>query len=738
MQKFITPEGEEFYVEIEATNRILNEGIPFIIVDIRERRLAIKEGDHFLFTNSEGNIPADNTSGLGLYYKDTRFLSNFEFTINGRTPVLLSSTAERDYLAHIELTNADIRDGERLAIPQETLNIRRLRVIYEGLHERIRIKNYNQFPVELEVAFSFSADFADIFEVRGLRRQSRGKLLYPKLAGNELILSYLGEDEVFRQTRISLPFKPDSIETVLNQTVIRNRIVVKPGDRYVFNYHVLPVIGTNSQKRIDFNTAVTNLRSSYSAWEGQITGIITDNELFNSVMSRGLSDIRALTADHPDGRIFHAGIPWYVAPFGRDSLITAMQVLSLTAGPAKQTLRFLAKFQGGEVNRWKDEEPGKILHELREGELALLKEIPHTPYYGSIDSTPLFLMLAADYYEWTNDRAFMTEIMPNIEACLTWIDEYGDQDKDLFLEYRRHSKRGLHNQGWKDSWNAVAHVDGELAEAPIALCEVQGYAYRAKMGIAKYYRDIGADERAGQLEKQARALKERFNEAFWMPDEAYFAMALDGDKKHVGTITSNAGQCLATGIIDEDKAGHVVNRLLQPDMFSGWGIRTVSKLSKAYNPMSYHNGSVWPHDNSMIIHGVKAYGFDEEATILASALFDAAIHHTYYRLPELFCGFTRRGANWPVSYPVSCSPQAWAAGSVFLMLQAILGVFPDAGSSTVHIKNPVLPRWLNQVELENLRVGDGRVSLRFDRDGAATSVSERSQAGDIKVVTELR
>ncbi|MBE0446521.1 MAG: amylo-alpha-1,6-glucosidase [Actinobacteria bacterium] len=736
MRKIVSPEGEEFYVEVEATNRILNEGIPFIIVDIRERRLAIKEGDYFLFTNSEGNIPSNNTSGLGLYHKDTRFLSNFEFMVNGRTPILLSSTAERDYLAHIELTNADFRDGKRLIIPQETLNVRRLRVISGGLHERIRIKNYNPFPVDLELAFAFDADFADIFEVRGMRRQKRGKLLYPKLIENELIFAYLGEDDIFRQTKINLPFKPDSIETVLNRTIIRHRITIEPGGRQVFNYNVLPIIGSSEAKTVVFNAAVADLRSSYAAWEDQITGIFTDNELFNSVMNRGISDIRALVANHPEGRIFHAGLPWYVAPFGRDSLTTAIQVLSLTTKPAKETLRFLAKFQGKEVNYWKDEEPGKILHEIREGELATLKEIPHTPYYGTVDATPLFLILAAEYYKWTNDLEFMREIRPNIELCLYWIDNYGDVDGDLFIEYKRHSKRGLINQGWKDSWNAVAHADGQLAEPPIALCEVQGYLYRAKMDIARYYRDIGEDERAQELECQASELKDKFNETFWLSEEGFFAMALDGNKKQVATVTSNVGQCLFSGIIDESKAGQVVNRLMQPDMFSGWGIRTVSKAAKIYNPMSYHNGSVWPHDNSMIIYGVKAYGFNEEATILASALFDAAIHHTYYRLPELFCGFTRRGANWPVSYPVSCSPQAWAAGSVFLMLQAMLGIFPDASKNIVYAKNPVLPRWLNRVELDNLQVGDSKVSILLRREGAFTEVSKLSSTGNIKVVSE--
>lgn len=732
-QRFVTPDGEEFFVEVEATNRILNEGIPFIIVDIKEERLPIKEGEHFLFTNLEGDIPSDNTSGLGFYYLDTRFLSCYEFTLNGRRPILLSSTAERDYMSRIEMTNGDIQTGDKLTIPQETVNVRRLRLIKDGLYERMRIKNYNPVPVKVEVGLSFNADFADLFEVRGMRRKSRGKLMVPKVDGKRLVFGYMGEDGAFMQTRVYLPRQPDAIETAFNKTTVLFRETIAAGKRIVLNLFIEPVISGNGASNRDFNSAIAELSDSYSEWREASADIYTDNELFNSVIGRGISDIRALLTKTPEGEIFHAGIPWYVAPFGRDSLITALEILSLSTRPARGVLEFLTAYQGREVNLWRDEEPGKILHELRRGELARTKEIPHTPYYGSVDSTPLYLMLASEYYRWTGDAEFIESIWPNLIAALDWIDKFGDKDGDGFLEYLRRSERGLINQGWKDSWNAVAHADGRLAEPPIALCEVQGYVYAAKIGMAEVAQDLGKKELADRLLSEASELKERFNEVFWMPKERFYAMALDGHKRHVETISSNPGHCLWTKIVAEEMAERAMDRLLKSDMFSGWGVRTISKMAKSYNPMSYHNGSVWPHDNAILIAGAKRYGFSDAVIALSSALFDAAIHHTYYRLPELFCGFTRRGTSWPIKYSVACSPQAWSVGAVFLLLQAILGMRPDRGARALRLVEPILPPWLNWVTIKNLRIGDSVVGLRFFKENGLTKVEELYREGEISL-----
>jgi len=736
LQKYISPEGEEFIVEEQATNRLLNEGIPFIIIDIKERRLTIKEDDLFVYCNMQGNIPVDNTSGLGFYTSDTRFLSCWELLLNGREPILLSTSAQRDYMAHIELTNADIREGEELKIPQETINIRRLRVLSGGLLERVRIKNYNPVPVELKLEMAFFADFADMFEVRGLRRVKRGQLFQPKVNGESVTLAYIGQDEVWRQTRIHLSRKPDWHRLELNRVIIGYRINLEPNGRAVLNFNVQPIIGEAKKELPNFNQAISNQRRSYEKWERSCTAINTDNELFNSVVERGRNDIRGLMTSSPEGSIISAGIPWYVAPFGRDSLIAALQTMPLNIDPARSTIDILAHFQGRQVDPWRDEEPGKIMHEYRRGELAGLGEIPHTPYYGSVDSTPLFLLVLSEYYKWTGDVVFVRKHQAAILAALDWIDKYGDVDGDGFVEYQRKSRRGLINQGWKDSYNAVAHINGELARGPIALVEVQAYVYYAKKRMAQVFRDLGEDKIADKLESAALALKDLFNERFWLEEEGYYAVALDGDKAPVKTITSNVGQCLWTGIVDEEKAAAVAKKLLDPAMFSGWGIRTVSKNAKTYNPMSYHNGSIWPHDNSIIVRGLKRYGWLKEAEFVATGLFDAAIHHAYFRLPELFCGFTRRGNNWPVEYPVACSPQAWAAGAIFMILQSILGLTPDAPNNILYVNNPTLPTWLNNVSLSNLQIGASRINISFSRQEGVTSFTVPKKEGKLRIVME--
>ena len=736
LEKYVSPEGEEFVVEEQMTDRLLNEGVPFIIIDIKEKRLSIKEGDQFLYTNLQGVINVDNTAGLGFYSQDTRYLSCWELSLNGREPILLSTSAQRDYMAHIELTNADIRDGDKLVVPQETINIRRLRVIKDGLMERIRLKNYNAFPVDLRLQLAFYADFADIFEVRGLRRAKRGQLFKPKMIGEDLILAYLGQDDILRQTRIHFSHPPDSFEITFNKVIVDYTINIPPHGRSMIHFFVQPIVGTEKKELPNFNMSIASLRRNYENWESVCSNINTDNELYNSVLNRGRSDIRALITTTNEGSIISAGIPWYVAPFGRDALITAMQTMMLNPEPARNTLTMLAKLQGKEVNVWKDEEPGKILHEIRRGELAMLGEIPHTPYYGSVDSTPLFLLTMSEYYKWTADLDFVRDHVDNLKAGLKWMDKYGDRDGDGFIEYLRQSKRGLINQGWKDSYNAIAHANGEMAGGPIALVEVQAYAYYAKRRLSQLFADLGDARMATKLRKEAQKLKERFNEAFWMEDEKYFAMALDGDKRQVKIVTSNVGQCLWSGIIDDDKAKLVVERLMAPDMFSGWGLRTVSKSAKIYNPMSYHNGSIWPHDNAIIVRGLKRYGYTDQAAIVATGMFDAAVHHPYYRLPELFCGFTRRGSNWPVEYPVACTPQAWAAGSTFMMLQSILGLTPDAPSRILWVNDPKLPVWLNNVSLTGFQIGESRLAITFNRQEGVTSFTVPKKEGKLRIVME--
>jgi glycogen debranching enzyme len=504
----------------------------------------------------------------------------------------------------------------------------------------------------------------------------------------------------------------------------------------LFGITVLPIVEPEEPKPKEFDVAVHELRRSYEEWERDSTQVVTDNEVYDQMLNRCLRDLRALYTTTPGGAFLAAGIPWYVTLFGRDSMIASHQMLMISPEPARQVLEVLAASQGTKEDDWRDEQPGKILHELRTGELARAGIVPHSPYYGSVDSTPWFLILLGQYFRWTGDEAFVRSMLPNAEAALGWIDRYGDLDGDGFVEYKTRSQSGIRNQGWKDSWDSVVHADGRLAEPPIALAEVQAYVYLAKLRIADAFSALGYRSRASDLVEQAATLRKRFNEVFWMEDEGFFAGALDADKRQVRTIVSNPGHGLYCDIVDREKAELLSRRLLTSDMFSGWGIRTMSMEAAAYNPMSYHNGSVWPHDNALIAAGLKRYGFPRWTNRVATALFDAAIYADYLRLPELFCGFTRRSPNRPVSYPVACSPQAWAAGAPFLMLQAMLGVSARGDEGLLTVNQPQLPPWLNTVELRNLRVGNSRLSLVFRREGEITSFSLLSREGDVRVVME--
>jgi glycogen debranching enzyme len=707
-----------------------------VVADISSKVLATKEGETFLYADTEGNLDDRKELGLGLYFRDTRFLSHFHMRLSGREPVLLSSSSERAYMSYVDLTNPDLYEGDEIAVPQQTLNVRRIRTISGRLYERIRIKNYNPFPVRVTVELSLGADFADIFEVRGLSRSHHGTRETPVTDGRTAEFAYTGIDGIRLRTLIEFGSEPAEVE-VRGEVIHASFVVHLSGHQTkLVSMTVAPWIAEAGPEPMDFDVAVHELRRSYEDWEREATQITTDNELFDQLLTRGIRDLRALYTSMDGGSVIAAGIPWYVSVFGRDALITAHQLLMVNPRCARDALEVLAELQGTTEDPWRDEEPGKILHEIRSGELARAGAIPHTPYYGSVDSTPWFLILLGMYFRWTGDREFAKAMLPHAEAALRWIDQYGDRDGDGFVEYETRSPLGLRNQGWKDSWDSVVHADGRLAEPPIALAEVQAYVYLAKVRMADLYEALGDEPRADRLRGEAMMLRARFNEAFWLEDERFFAEALDADKRPVRTITSNPGHALYCDFIDPDKAEHVARRLLQPDMFSGWGIRTMSKSATAYNPMSYHNGSVWPHDNALIAAGLKRYGFQKATTRLTTAIFDAAIHTDYMRLPELFCGFTRRTPNRPVGYPVACSPQAWAAGSPFLLLQAMLGVSARAHENLLTVNKPALPPWLNHVELRNLRVGDSRISIVFRREGEVTGFSLIQKEGDVRVVME--
>jgi glycogen debranching enzyme len=709
---------------------------PVLVTDLAHKTLAVKEGDVFLYSDREGNLEEGDNEGLGLYASDTRFLSRFRMRVSGRDPVLLSSSSERAYMSHVDLTNPDLFVNGTLAVPQQTLNIRRIRAINGRLFERARIKNYNAFPIELDLEFTFAADFADIFEVRGMTTEVRGTLEPPEIDASSIRFRYLGRDGLRRVTQVEFAPSPDRVEERDDGVFVTFRVRLGAYQTKLFGITVLPIVEPEEPKPKEFDVAVHELRRSYEEWERDSTQVVTDNEVYDQMLNRCLRDLRALYTTTADGAFLAAGIPWYVTLFGRDSMIASHQMLMISPEPARQVLEVLAASQGTKEDDWRDEQPGKILHELRTGELARAGIVPHSPYYGSVDSTPWFLILLGQYFRWTGDEAFVRSMLPHAEAALGWIDRYGDLDGDGFVEYKTRSQSGIRNQGWKDSWDSVVHADGRLAEPPIALAEVQAYVYLAKLRIADAFSALGYRSRASDLVEQAATLRKRFNEVFWMEDEGFFAGALDADKRQVRTIVSNPGHGLYCDIVDREKAELLSRRLLTSDMFSGWGIRTMSMEAAAYNPMSYHNGSVWPHDNALIAAGLKRYGFPRWTNRVATALFDAAIYADYLRLPELFCGFTRRSPNRPVSYPVACSPQAWAAGAPFLMLQAMLGVSARGDEGLLTVNQPQLPPWLNTVELRNLRVGDSRLSLVFRREGEITSFSLLSREGDVRVVME--
>ena len=704
-----------------AASYLLPHGEPIALSDIRDA-LIIKEGNLFLMTDGEGNVPRDNIAGYGLYKGDTRYLSVYGLTFDGIKPVVLLSSAKLGYSSEQHLSNPTLVTREGKTIPKESLELRRQRVINESLLETIQVTNFNALRTTVNLRFDFDADFVDIFEVRGERRRRRGKLFSPVTDKNKVTFKYKGLDGVWRS--MEMKFSPAPDQLWYNGALF----TISLGHRESTSITVTITLD-GIQGNGHFPTEFKRQTTSYQEWLHSGTQIFTSNEFVNAMLEQSINDIRLLMTNEGDGSFVAAGTPWFNCLFGRDSLITSLQMLSFNPEIAKTTLRILAKWQGKEVNEWRDEEPGKILHELRTGEMARLGEIPMNPYYGSIDATPLFIMLASEYVAWTHDMELLRELEPNLMAALEWIDNYGDADKCGYVEYCKHSPKGLLNQGWKDSRNGIVNGDGTLVKPPIALVEVQGYIYAAKRGMAWLLSLLGKDRLARRLRREAAILKKQFNNDFWLEEEEFYALALGANKKPARSITSNPGQCLWTGIIDRDKAVKVIERLFANDMFSGWGIRTLSSQAARYNPFGYHLGSIWPHDNSLIGMGLKRYGFEEELNELATALYDCCCSFDYYRLPELFCGVPRTAHSLPVRYPVACRPQAWAAGTFILLLQAILGLVPNAPENTLKIIRPRLPYWLDEVEVRGLRIGNSSVDLLYERRRGHTKVSAIAKRG---------
>jgi len=710
--------NQEFY--IKATSSLADN-----------RRRVLKYGETFVVFNRYGDIESVGTMQFGLFHMETRHLSRFGFYLDGHKPLLLSSNIREDNsLLTVDATNLDISLDDGGLFPQGTLHIFRSASLSSGLcHSHFRFLNYGTMAMPVAISFFFDADFADIFEVRGTLRKEHGKRLDGRVEERSALLAYQGLDNVTRQTRISFSMQPDQIDT--NEASFTREL--HPDEEWTLSV-------TIACERSDSRSAIPPItsRSTPEPNSSPIfrTQLVSSNKRCNSWLARCQADLSMLMEGNPEGDYPYAGVPWFSTIFGRDGIITAMECLWLAPAIARSVLSYLAETQATEEDPSRDAEPGKIIHEIRHGEMAVTREVPFGRYYGSVDSTPLFLMLAGDYFTRTNDLAFIKTIWPHIEAAVGWIDKFADLDGDGFYEYSKRSERGLIQQGWKDSHDSIFHRDGRLAEPPIALCEMQGYVYAAKKAVAMLCEHLNQAELRDRLFQDAVELQARFERAFWCEDLRTYALALDGQKRPCEVRTSNAGHALFTKIASEPRARIVADTLLDGASYSGWGIRTVAAHEARYNPMSYHDGSVWPHDNAIIGAGLANYGQQGVVGRLVTGMFEAALQFDLNRLPELFCGFHRRpDGTGPTQYPVACAPQAWAAGAPYLLLSAMLGLEIRSAERLVRFETPHLPPFLDDLRIEGLSVNDARVDLLIQRRDKAVGVELLRKEGVVEVQT---
>jgi glycogen debranching enzyme len=703
--------------------------IPMTGPAARPRR-SLKHDDTFIVLDSHGDIGASAGGPDGLFNADTRYLARLELVLDEVQPLLLGSNLRDDNSAlTIDLTNPDVYRNGRIVLQKDILHIVRTIFLWRGTaYQRIGVQNHGDRPASFDLTLLFDNDFADLFEVRGEQRARRGVGSAKLLGPADVILDYIGLDGKSRGT--ALHFNPRPSRLAVNAATYHLDLAPQ-------QVHSL-FVAASCDKPAAFRPApffrglLAHRREMRRATSGA-TSIETSNNIFNEVLCQSMADLNMLMTDTPQGRYPYAGIPWYSTTFGRDGIITALQMLWIDPRVARGVLKRLAFYQAKTVDPLADAEPGKILHEMRGGEMAALREVPFAQYYGSVDATPLFVLLAGLYVERTGDDETLAELWPSIEAALRWIEGAGDPDRDGFVEYRRASEQGLANQGWKDSYDAIFHADGRLAEGYIALAEVQGYVFAAKRLAARCAARLGKSDKAQQLEAEAKLLAERFEDAFWCDDLGIYALALDGEKRPCKVRASNAGQLLFTGIVREDRARMVAADLMRPHFFTGWGIRTVAHGEARYNPMSYHDGSIWPHDNALIALGLARYGLKHSVAHLFKALFDAASYMDLRRLPELFCGFRREKGRGPTLYPVACAPQAWASATPFTLLEAALGLEFDARRGEIRLRNPRLPAFLNEVVLRDLQLGASSVDLRLRRHGDEVSLEVLRTRGQIQV-----
>lgn len=687
------------------------------------RPRTLKCGDTFLVLDHYGDAQAIGNTAEGLFHDDARHLSRMSLRLGGIRPLLLSSAVSQDNaLLSINMTNPDLHLTDGTVLKRDTLHLQRKMVLGPGVvQERLYVENFGDKPLSFEISLTHSADFADIFEVRGMKRARRGERHAVAKTGAGIRLGYTGLDGVTRQTELT--FEPRPARHQGRESIWL--LALEPGESWHLAVTIRCLRSDRAPEPVpDFDMLLDDLRRWTMRRVEERAMVHTSNAAFNDWVHRSQADLAMLTTSMPQGPFPYAGIPWFSCPFGRDSLISALQCLWVDPFLARGTLRFLAAHQAETLDPKRDAEPGKILHEMRRGEMAALGEVPFGQYYGSVDSTPLFVVLAAAYAERSGDLATIREIWPAVVRALSWMEAHGGSGEDGLLRYDRRSVNGLVNQGWKDSFDSVFHADGRLADAPIALIEVQAYAEAAWRGAAQLAGLLGVEEEAaGGWLARAGALRETVDRLFWCEELGTYALALDGENRPCRVRNSNAGHALLTGLALPERAAQLAETLLDPRSFCGWGIRTIPEGEARYNPMSYHNGSVWPHDNGLIAMGLKRYGMNEALERIASGLFDTALAVDMKRLPELFCGFPRIDAEGPTAYPVACLPQAWAAASAFAVIGAMLGISFRPEMRVIRFVHPVLPPWLEELRIDNLTLNDASVDVRLRRHGTDGSVS---------------
>ncbi|CAG9201505.1 Amylo-alpha-1,6-glucosidase [Paraburkholderia tropica] len=714
----------------------------------------LKSGDTFIVNDPLGDITGIDD---GLFVNDTRVLSSLRLTFGGRVPSLLSGSVSSDntaFTAHF--TNRPLPPLGGTSTPEGVIHVERERVLSGTMMtEAIELTNYGTQEAVVPLSISFASDFRDMFEVRGLKREVRGELKPPRVEGSEVRLEYIGLDKVARRVRIEFSPKPDKLladradftvalpaqacvslylTVAIEVEPLEGAASDTPSAGIIKPSHCLAESNGQSVGRAAIRAALVDAHIVMRERRRQTARVRSSNPLFNSWINRSIADLGLLTTDLPTGPYPYAGIPWFSTPFGRDAIITSLQTLWLQPALARGVLRFLAAHQAREDSAFRDAAVGKIMHEMRKSEMAATGEVPFALYYGGVDSTPLFVVLAGAYVERTGDLALIDELWPALERAAAWVAGVCDRNPHGLLDYRRESEGGLANQGWKDSHDSVFHADGRFPDGPIALVEVQAYASAAFETMSRFATQRGLIEDAARYAGRAAKIRRCVEEKYWMPESEFYGIALDGHGDLCRVLASNAGHLLAFGLPEYER-GRAVAEILESALFhTGWGVRTLAAGQARFNPMAYHNGSVWPHDNALCARGLARYGRKEAAVRLLQALFEAAVTFDM-RLPELFCGFPRRRGEPPTAYPVACLPQAWAAGSPFMMLEACLGVSIDATRREVRVEQPMLPEGIDWLEVGHLRVGNAAVTLTFRRvDGKVVASADRS---DVKVVAVL-